>query len=165
MKIHPNNDITNNGNIGKKNGIQNQNGNAFGKALETALDNQANKQTEKTNSAEEIKKSFSISNTPPVIQGKLNLDNIEMKLPAIQNIEKLFNVLDIYRQKLSDPKITLKEIHPLVERMAAENKSLQKLVDSLPDNDSLKNIANKALITSSLEVIRFNRGDYVNQTG
>jgi len=46
--------------------------------------------------------------------------------------------------------------------METEKETLAPVLNSLPPEDGLKDILNQALITSSLEVIKFNRGDYVN---
>jgi hypothetical protein len=46
--------------------------------------------------------------------------------------------------------------------MEAGNEILTSAVNSLSDGDELKNILNQVIITSSVEIIKFNRGDYVN---
>jgi len=46
--------------------------------------------------------------------------------------------------------------------METEQEALAPVLNSLPPGDGLKDILNDALVTSSLEVIKFNRGDYVD---
>jgi len=45
-----------------------------------------------------------------------------------------------------------------MEKKTAE---LIPTLESLPDGDKLKDILNQALVTSTVEIIKFNRGDYV----
>jgi hypothetical protein len=39
--------------------------------------------------------------------------------------------------------------------------TLAPVLDSLPDDEKLKDIANETLVTASLEVTKFYRGDYI----
>jgi len=45
--------------------------------------------------------------------------------------------------------------------IAKEKDQLSRVLDSMPNEDRLKDILNQTLITASLEVIKFNRGDYI----
>ena len=80
--------------------------------------------------------------------------------PIIEQTEKLLDTLDNYREKLQNPEVGLEDIKPLVSEMEMEKEGLTSALKSLPDGDGLKNILNEAMITSSLEVAKFNRGDY-----
>jgi len=82
--------------------------------------------------------------------------------PIVERTEKFLDILEEYQGKLNDPQATLRDIHPLVEKMETEKEALAPVLKSLPPGDGLRDILNQALITSSLEVIKFNRGDYVN---
>jgi len=84
------------------------------------------------------------------------------KTPIVNRVEKFLDTLDEYHRKLGDPHVTLKALHPLIRDMAAEREVLISSLDSLPDGDKLKDILNRTLITSSVEIIKFNRGDYVS---
>jgi hypothetical protein len=70
-------------------------------------------------------------------------------------------LLDDYRKQLADPAITLRSIEPLMNSIIKEKDQLSSLLDSIPNDDGLKDIVNRTLITASLEVIKFNRGDYI----
>lgn len=85
------------------------------------------------------------------------------KIPMIDHVEKLLDILDEYQQKLGDPQFTLKDIHPLINKMEVEKERLIPVLNSLPYGDELKDILNHALITSTVEIIKYNRGDYLNQ--
>ena len=80
---------------------------------------------------------------------------------TVERVENLLNLLENYRQQLKDPKINLRTLEPIVNRIAAEKDQLSEKLDSIPNADGLKDILNQALITASLEVIKFNRGDYI----
>jgi hypothetical protein len=45
--------------------------------------------------------------------------------------------------------------------MEMENQELIPMMESLPDGDGLKDILNRLLVSSTVEVIKFNRGDYI----
>ncbi|MCF8128894.1 MAG: hypothetical protein K9N10_10300 [Deltaproteobacteria bacterium] len=79
---------------------------------------------------------------------------------AIGQVENYLNMLSEYQEKLGNPDVTLKELSPLLNQMNAEKGQLSSTLDSLSDEDELKGIVNETLILSSLETIKFNRGDY-----
>ncbi len=93
----------------------------------------------------------------------VHLDPISswQKTPVIHKVERLLNVLENYQTKLADPTVSLRDLYPLVARMEDETGNLLPLLDSLPGGDELRNILNKALIRSTVEVTRFKRGDYL----
>ncbi len=79
---------------------------------------------------------------------------------AIDQVENYLNLLNAYQEKLGNPDVSLKEISPLLDQMKEEQGRLSAALDSLPEGDGLKDILNETLIISSLETIKFNRGDY-----
>ena len=100
-----------------------------------------------------------IRSTPPInIQPATGLQENASKV--VERIYKLLEVLDNYRGKLGDPRMSLKEVDPVVKQLETENESLKPLLESLADGDTLKEILNDALVTASLEVIQYKRGDY-----
>lgn len=111
----------------------------------------------------------SVSNDRPVVLPPTrNIANIRFDLlspgdraPIIERVEKFLDVLEDYQRKMEDPKVNLKEIHPLVTRMESEKEGLLSLLDSLPQGDGMRDILNRALVTSTVETIKFNRGDYL----
>ena len=78
------------------------------------------------------------------------------------NIEDMINLLDQYRDKLADPRITLKQIDPVIMEMSREMENLAPVLDSLPAEDGLRNILNQTMVTISLEISKFYRGDYIS---
>ena len=100
----------------------------------------------------------SISSISPM---QLNLLSPTQSKSIVERVENLLNVLDEYQQKLKNPHISLKEINPLIKQMEQEKENLVPILDSISGNGGLKEILNQAIVTSSLETIKFNRGDYI----
>ena len=97
----------------------------------------------------------------PVSAIRFNPLSIQDKNITVERVHNLLNLLDNYRQKLSDPHVTLRMLDPMMNTIAKEKDQLSGLLDSMPNDDGLKHILNQTLITASLEVIKFNRGDYI----
>jgi hypothetical protein len=80
---------------------------------------------------------------------------------AIDRVENMIDLLDQYRHKLADPQMNLKQIDPIINEIARENDNLASLANVLPDADELKSLLERTMITASLEVSKFYRGDYL----
>lgn len=80
---------------------------------------------------------------------------------TLDRIENLIGLLDQYRHQLADPGITLKNIDPIIRKIDRETQNLAPDIDALPDDEDLKNIINQTLVTASLEISKFYRGDYI----
>lgn len=81
---------------------------------------------------------------------------------TIERVENLLDLLDDYRQKLADPQVTLKEMDGLVGKIAGEKENLTATLDSMQDGEQLRDVLNQTLVTTSLEIMKFRRGDYVD---
>lgn len=79
----------------------------------------------------------------------------------LEKIEQFFNLLESYTNVLSDPKKNLRDIAPLIKSMEGETEKLAGLGERLPDGHVLKDLINKAAILTTVEVLKFNRGDYL----
>jgi hypothetical protein len=97
----------------------------------------------------------------PVAAIRFNPLSTQDKNITVERVHNLLNLLDNYRQQLSDPYVTLRKLEPMMNTIAKEKDQLSGLLDSMPNDDGLKHILNQTLITASLEVIKFNRGDYI----
>jgi len=139
-----------------------------------ANDQKTNKVAETTgNKFEEIlqqtiNKSSSSENQTTTLPPLQNISNIRFDLISnidrtqnIERVEKFLDVLENYQKKLEDPSVNLKEMYPLVTRMESEVENMLPLLNSLPDEDGMKDILNRILVTSTVEAIKFNKGDYV----
>ena len=80
--------------------------------------------------------------------------------PILEHVEQLLDTLEEYQQHLGSVSSSSEALKPLVDRMEEHNKSLAAILLTLPDGDALKDILNRALITSVVEVEKFKRGDY-----
>ncbi|MCF8144174.1 MAG: hypothetical protein K9N21_09665 [Deltaproteobacteria bacterium] len=80
--------------------------------------------------------------------------------PVLEQTERLLDTLDAYRQKLGDREVGLSEMDPLINEIKKQYEGLTSKADALPDGDPLREILNQTLIVSSLEVLKFSRGDY-----
>ena len=92
---------------------------------------------------------------------RFNPESEQDKASTIKRIDSFINLLDEYRKQLADSTITLRNIEPVMRTIIKEKDQLSSLLDSLPDEEGLKDIVNRTLITASLEVIKYNRGDYI----
>jgi len=127
--------------------------NEFGTMLKDAIDN------EPSNTNSENVKPQMITSIPNIQTNPLFA---VQDSPIIEKTENFLDILEEYRNKLLDPQTNLRDIHPLVQRMESEKDTLTPVLNSLPPGDGLKDILNDALVNSELEVIKFNRGDYVD---
>ena len=73
----------------------------------------------------------------------------------------LSTIMEEYSVKLSRQRVSLKDLSPLISRMEAETEEMMLLSESLPPGDGIKEILDEILIRSSVEAIKFNRGDYL----
>jgi len=150
MKIHPNDEILKNAYPQKIKKDERTIDREFGAILKEAVENSSKVD------AEDQKPPI---NTISEIQ--FNTFLFGEKIPMVDRVEKYLDLLDEYRRKLANPQVTLKDIYLLINEMEVEKQSLIPVLNSLPDGDGLKDILNQTLITSSLEIIKFNRGDYL----
>lgn len=81
--------------------------------------------------------------------------------PLVQEAENMLELLENYQKQMENPLLTLKDVYPLVERMQHETKRLVPVWENLPEDSAIKDILNRILVASSVEVIKFNRGDYL----
>jgi hypothetical protein len=81
--------------------------------------------------------------------------------PVIGKVANFLDLLDAYRQMLADPKTTLREMGPVVGRIAGQRDELAKTLESMDSKDGLHDILNQALVTAATEIVKFNKGDYV----
>lgn len=85
----------------------------------------------------------------------------ENKSVMVERVDNLLNLLENYRDQLANPQVTLRSIEPVINMIEKEKEQLSSVVGSLPNEDGLKDIVNRTLITASLEVMKYNRGDYI----
>ena len=79
----------------------------------------------------------------------------------VGRVERYLDLLDDYRQQLADPRVSLKGLDAVVREMEAGKDALAPALGSLPEGEGIKDILNRTLVTASLEIIKFRRGDYL----
>ena len=153
MKIDPNQEILKSAYTDKTIRPDKLANKEFGAMLKDAINNEPSK-----TGSEKVKPKM-ISSIPNI---QINPLFTVQNNPIAERTESFLDILEEYQNKLLDPQATLRDIHPLIQRMETEQEALAPVLNSLPPGDGLKDILNDALVTSSLEVIKFNRGDYVD---
>jgi hypothetical protein len=97
----------------------------------------------------------------PPLSSAIPLITLEATAPAgqasdrgiVSEVETLLDVLEEYQCEMDNPSVSLKQVQPLIERMETETKKLLPALDTLPDDSTLKDILNRILVASSVEVI------------
>ncbi len=77
----------------------------------------------------------------------------------VQRASSLLDLMDKYAQALSNPKMTLKSIEPIVLQIRQALKGLE--VQSSGQDDKLTELVNQISVTARVEAFKFERGDYV----
>ncbi len=75
--------------------------------------------------------------------------------------ERILELLEQYQRAMADPKISLKEINPLVQSLSREVQDLAERAGKLSPSDPLQTILTDVGILASVEIEKFNRGDYI----
>jgi hypothetical protein len=88
-------------------------------------------------------------------------DPFPFRLQGTRAAEKALDLLEQYQKAMENPRNTLREIHPLVQSLAEEVKGLVPWVEKMSPSDPLRGILTEAGILSSVEIEKFNRGDYL----
>jgi hypothetical protein len=74
--------------------------------------------------------------------------------------ERALALLEQYQTAMADSKCSLQEVSPLVQSLSAELKDLAQWAGKLSSSDPLQKIMTEIGILSSVEIEKFNRGDY-----
>lgn len=80
---------------------------------------------------------------------------------TVQQIDEFLTIMESYQKKMADPNSSLKDAYPFVQQMGKKAAELLPAMESLPMGDKLKDILNRLLVTSTVEIVKFNRGDYM----
>ncbi|MFZ0611991.1 MAG: hypothetical protein WAM73_07130 [Desulfobacterales bacterium] len=105
--------------------------------------------------ADAVSRPFGLPPVRPLI-----MPAADTALPLTDRLDRLVDQLEHYRQKLADPQASLRSIAPLVNDIAAAAQKLAPELNPADRPDPLKDILKHALVTASVEITRFNRGEY-----
>lgn len=97
-----------------------------------------------------------------------NLDSIRLDLASqpdkkqtLARMDRFLTLLETYQKQMEDPRISLKETSTIVSQLEQQTKELLPVLETLPEGDGIKDLLNRLLVTSTVETIKFNRGDYL----
>jgi len=152
MKIDPTQELLKTQHTDKTFATQKPDKDEFSAMLKEAIENDSS-------SAVQNKKGPAMTNS--VAQLQFSAQFAVQSNPMVERTEQFLDLLEEYQNKLMDPHASLRDIHPLIEKMEKEKDALAPLMESLPDGDELKDVLNNTLVTSTVEMIKYNRGDYV----
>ena len=79
--------------------------------------------------------------------------------------DRMIDAMESYQQLLSNTTIALRDVGPAMQQMKREFRSLEDLVDEMPDAHPMKQIASETLLTAAKEIARFEGGAYVPDGG
>ncbi len=130
----------------------------FDELLQKSIGNQAEQQGPVTSASGSQVEAARVA---AAIQG-IRMDGIpeEQQGPILDRIERLLDTLEEYERNLRAPNTPGEVLVSLVDRMEEHNRGLASILVTLPAGDPLKDILNRVLITSVVEVEKFRRGDY-----
>jgi hypothetical protein len=80
---------------------------------------------------------------------------------AERQLERFIDLLDDYRGRLADGRVSLRQLEPAVRQIEQARDALETVLAGLPESDGLKDILNRALVTAESEIARYRRGDYL----
>jgi hypothetical protein len=105
---------------------------------------------------------------PAVVPPMSNIDSIRFDAGAVPDRKQILAAMDgflalleTYQKQMGDPLVSLKETAGVVSRMELKVRELHEVWEALPDGDGIKDLLNRMLVASSVEAIKFNRGDYL----
>jgi hypothetical protein len=76
--------------------------------------------------------------------------------------DQTLGILEQYQKAIADPKVSLKNLYPHIQSLSAEIQGIKQAAEGLPGSDPLKKILGEIGVLATVEVERFNRGDYVS---
>ncbi len=105
---------------------------------------------------------------PAALPPMSNIDSIRFDPASVPDtkqtltrMDRFLTLLETYSAQMEDPRISLKQTATLVSQMEEQIPELLPLLDTLPEGSGIKDLLNRLLVTSTVETIKFNRGDYL----
>ncbi len=99
-----------------------------------------------------------VQNIPTILFDQIQSSDT---IQTIERVDTFVGLLEAYQDKLGDADSSLKDVSSLLSSMGEETEKILPLLDSLSDGDALKDILNRAVVTATVETIKYNRGDYL----
>jgi hypothetical protein len=80
---------------------------------------------------------------------------------GLMRAERALETLERYEQVLGDERKSLKDVATLVRDLDGQVKGLTQTLDKMDPQDKLYGLLREVAVTSMVESIKFNRGDYL----
>ncbi len=85
----------------------------------------------------------------------------------ISGLEKtahdLLDTLEKYQRVLANPSANLRQVQPIMDQMKTQANAVSPLVHELPHGHAIKEVIEETLMHYNKEIIRFNRGEYIDE--
>jgi len=92
----------------------------------------------------------------------LGLQDMDLiRSQGLQATENTLEMLEAYQRAMADPEASLKKIDPLVQSLSREVGNITILSGKLSPSDPLQRILTELGIICSVEIEKFNRGEYI----
>jgi hypothetical protein len=106
------------------------------------------------------------SSAPAAALGEIQASTFQpIEAPAketlVSNTGSLLDLMDDYAHNLGNPSKSLKDIAPILDTINERATELLKQSQTLAPQDGLHRIASEVALTARMEVMKFQRGDYV----
>ena len=75
---------------------------------------------------------------------------------------RLLDTLETYQRVLADPSANLRQVQPMVDQMKAAAGETVLLAEKMPKGHAVRGVIEETLIQINKEIIRFERGEYVD---
>lgn len=105
-----------------------------------------------------LRQSNSVAGAPPAPCSEA--PRLPEESAALVGMEDCLNLLDRYREGLSQSRFRLVDLEPLVEALETGLPSLEDRCATLPENSGLRPLLHDIMVLSATETARFRRGDY-----
>jgi len=105
--------------------------------------------------------SASVSSVHPLSGPTETLEMGRIRSLGIEATENTLGILEQYQKAMGDPKMTLRQMDSLVQSLSRGVSDLKGMAEKVPSSDPLQKIMTDVEILSTVEIEKFNRGEYV----
>lgn len=119
--------------------------------FEDILKNIAGNETATTEKASPSQPAFQVA---PVFLDPVKNDDV------LQKLDGSLALLESYQSRLSDPTVPVHELQPDIDKLENEANQLQSKLLALPDDHPVKDLLNRSIVTMTVEIAKYHRGDF-----
>jgi hypothetical protein len=96
---------------------------------------------------------------PPFQVAPVFLDPVKND-DVLQKLDGSLALLESYQSRLSDPTVPVHELQPDIDKLENEANQLQSKLLALPDDHPVKDLLNRSIVTMTVEIAKYHRGDF-----